>query len=65
MGDLFDLYGKRNREFIRGALMSILEYCPKPQQKEAMSEIIQDIAENPEEWDVNEIFETGWPKLSS
>ena len=63
MGFIKEMYGKMDHQFIRGAIAAIFEYCPEDKQEEAIKEIIDEVAEIPEDWDIESTIESGWARL--
>jgi hypothetical protein len=64
MGYLRDIYGKRSNEFVRGVLAGIL-FCSDyfihdADLKAIMSDVVNDVAESPEEFEINQICERGY-----
>lgn len=71
MGFLGKMYGKRSPDFINGFLAGLQEYawwkdgvqyvgsCGTT-LKEAMEEVVQDLSECPEDFDINKIIKQGF-----
>ena len=70
MGYLNEMYGKRSSEFVRGVLVGIY-YCSDCLQgmecfgsrktlQEFLQEVVEDLAENPENFNVREMIERGY-----
>jgi hypothetical protein len=61
------MYGKRNKDFVQGVLVGIAFYhdyvdCfgTAKNMKDALKEAIEDLAENPEDFNIEEILEKGY-----
>jgi hypothetical protein len=71
MGFLYDMYGKRNPEFIKGVLVGLFLYawwkdgiqyvgtCGTT-LREAMNDVIKDLAELPKNYDIDQIIKNGY-----
>jgi len=59
MGYLKSLYGTRSADFIKGMIAGILEYAPPNQREHFIKEVVSDLAEIPEDLDIQKYIDWG------